>query len=381
METWSNEQVLKFIRVMWDRYRHEKEAALAPSRDSSQSMSTVGASEGGSVNAASGKPADKVEPKSGPSDPATVVAAAKSAFEVLGDAGGALLLTEEPQRSISDSSPMVSSDAVMLEKTSSGTIRAPSFDESDDVLSSWNNIQKANSVPLEVCNTHISTGSLCTTNGKECPETPVDPAAKKRNMEWLRLHFRSLNEMIGLPYVYADLLQLYRYFYSPVDADDEGSVQDGMPPPHPGLGFNPGIMSSSPPPRLSGLQRKISYRGLHDVMMGQSNNLPSPNFSIEKSCKRRPVSDQSMQPATKRARNGKPRIDYFPRIKAKIEKFLSSSKQTKALVLLRQLKFVETTMFRGGNPYCDQQQSTTTGSSNSNGPIAADAEVILIDMH
>ena len=97
METWSNEQVLKFIRVMWDRHRHEKEGALlASSKDSVQSMSTMGASVGSVGNAASVKSAaEKVEPKSGPSDPATVVAAAKSAFEALGDAGGALLLTEE----------------------------------------------------------------------------------------------------------------------------------------------------------------------------------------------------------------------------------------------------------------------------------------------
>jgi len=392
METWSNEQVLKFIRVMWDRYRHEKEAALLTSpKGSTQSMSPTGSSEGSVGNAASVKSAaEKVEPKSGPSDPATVVAAAKSAFEALGDAGGALLLTEEPQRSISDSSPMVSSDAVMLEKTPSGTIRVPSLDESSDEEYFRNQKLPNNNVPLEVSNTHISTGSLCTANGKDCPETPVDPAAKKRNMDWLRLHFRSLNEMIQLPYVYADLLQLYRYFYSPVDnnvdGDDGGSVHEGMPPPGPRsvLGFNPGVVvmsttqMSCPPKQLSSLQRKISYRGLHDVMMGQQSNLPSPNFTAENSCKRRPVSDQSMQPATKRARNGKPRIDYFPRLKAKIEQHLSSSKQTKALVLLRQLKFVETTMFHGGNPYCDQ--SSTTCSNSSSEPIATDAEVILIDM-
>jgi len=143
METWSNEQVLKFIRVMWDRYRHEKEANAATTQQgalmsvrSSSSMSTLGAVSvggGSSVSANAAKSmAEKVEPKSGPSDPATVVAAAKSAFEVLGDAGGALLLTEEPQRSISDSSPMVSSHAVMLEKTSSGTIQVPSLDDSGD---------------------------------------------------------------------------------------------------------------------------------------------------------------------------------------------------------------------------------------------------------
>ena len=396
METWSNEQVLKFIRVMWDRYQHEKEAALmmvsSSNRDSTQSMSTMGGSGmsvASSVGAASEKSVEKAaEPKIGPSDPATVVAAAKSAFEALGDAGGALLLTEEPQRAISESSPMVSSDAVMLEKTPSGTIQVPSLEDNHIVESeSPGHCFYRESVPLEVSTMHTSTDTLCTANGKDCPETPVDPAAKKRNMEWLRLHFRSLNEMIQLPYVYADLLQLYRYFYSPADAgDDDGSISihDGMPPPPLAIGGSSNLSSgSSPPHKLSGLQRKISYRGLHDVMMGQSNSQhrPSPNFSVESSGKRRSIGDQLIQPATKRAKSGKPRIDYFPRLKIKIEQYLSSSKQTKALVLLRQLKFVETTMFHGGNnPYGDNNQSSTTTGSMASKPIATDAEVILIDM-
>jgi len=400
METWSNEQVLKFIRVMWDRHRHEKEVAMMSSSktDSTHSMSTVGgggASTHNSVNSAAKSASDKVESKTGPSDPATVVAAAKSAFEALGDAGGALLLTEEPQRSIPDSSPMVSSDAVMLEKTPSGTIRVPSLDESDSEESYQNQKQQPSSnIPLEASSVHLSNGSLCTANGKDCPETPVDPAAKKRNMDWLRLHFRSLNEMIQLPYVHADLLQLYRYFYSPVDNNADGDEQGGSsvvlegmpPPPRSVMGFNPGAMMpnhmmASPPAKLSGLQRKMSYRGLHDVMMGQTGggNQTSPNFSMtENPSKRRPVCDPSMLPSTKRARNGKPRIDYFPRLKAKIEQNLSSSKQSKALVILRQLKFVETSMFHGGNPYCEQSSSASTNSNNE--PIPTDAEVILIDM-
>ncbi|KAL9190547.1 hypothetical protein ACHAXT_000253 [Thalassiosira profunda] len=393
METWSNEQVLKFIRVMWDRYRHENEAAAmaTSTHESMRSMSTAASAGGSSVKSStSGKSGkseeqEKAEPKAGPSDPATVVAAAKSAFEALGDAGGALLLTEEPQRSISDSSPMVSSDAVMLEKTESGTIRVPSLnDDSSDEESPARIQQPILSLDISI-NSHVSTGSLCTTNGKDCPETPCDPMARRRNMEWLRLHFRSLNEMTQLPYAYADLIQLYRYFYSPVDGtgDEDGSVgtHDSMPPPAlpPQLapGFNPGV-SQMRPKLAGGLQRKISYRGLNDVMMLQGNdNLPSPNFSAENTSKRRQTSDQAAQPATKRARNGKPRIDYFPRIKAKLDQFLSSSKQTKALILLRQLKFVETTMFHGGSPYSG---ASSSNSASSGDHVAADAERVLIDL-
>ena len=372
MENWTNEQVLKFIRVMWDRTRHEREDA-----SSGEMTSTIGAPEA-PVNATSVNSTEKEEPKSGPSDPATVVAAAKGAFEALGDAGGALLLTEEPQRAISDTSPMVSSDAVMLEKTPSGTVRVPSLNEYPHEHFHTSSHETA---PLDTSvshASHASVDSLCTANGKSCPETPVDPEAKKRNMEWLRLHYRSLNEIIQLPYVYADLLQLYRYFYSSGEVDDEDSVHDGMPPPGPG--FNLGTAPSPTPQKMSGLQRKISYRGLDIIAGGKGSiTIPSSNFShaSESSSKRRPMSeDESMQPpANKRARSGKPRIDYFPRLKAQVESCLSSSKQTKALILLRQLKFVETTMFQGSNPYCDQSLQV-----EPNEPTALDAEIILIDM-
>ena len=365
MENWTNEQVLKFIRVMWDRTRHEKE-------DGGGGSLTAG---GASNKAESGNSIAKDEPKSGPSDPATVVAAAKGAFEALGDAGGALLLTEEPQRAISDTSPMVSSDAVMLEKTPSGTVRVPLLNDNPQ---EHHRTRSHESNLLDTSVSHASVDSLCTANGKSCPETPVDPEAKKRNMEWLRSHYRSLNEIIQLPYVYADLLQLYRYFYSSGEVDDEDSMHDGMPPP----GFNLGAAPSPSPQKMSGLQRKISYRNL-DVMAGAGGkstvSIPSSNFSLtsESSSKRRPMSeDESMQPpANKRARSGKPRIDYFPRLKAQVESCLSSSKQTKALILLRQLKFVETTMFQGSNPYCDQSVQ-----AEPNEPTALDAEIILIDM-
>lgn len=346
MENWTNEQVLKFIRVMWDRHRHENVPTLSLSKESSLSLSTSGVSES-SPNPGGAKSPQKTDEKVGPSDPATVVAAAKSAFTALGDTAGTLLTTEEPQRAISETSPIVSSDAVMLEKTPSGTVRVPPLDDSDDESSQADK----SATPLEVSVTHVSTDSLCTANGKECPETPLDPVKKKRNMEWLRLHYRSLNGMTQLPFVHADLLQLYRYFYSPIDVEEEGSVQEGNanrpnlksgdsggttpkeifhngkhPPNSPTLSS-----ASSAGPHtarrqiMPGLQRKASYRSLHDVaMMPDSLNyrLRSPNFiGLDNSCRRRPVSAlegfNPMQPALKRARNDKPRIDYFPRIKVR----------------------------------------------------------------
>lgn len=75
----------------------------------------------------------------------------------------------------------------------------------------------------------------------------------------------------------------------------------------------------------------------------------------------------------------------------KIEIYLSSSKQDKALVLLRQLKFVETTLFHNGNPYYDESSPTSTThtttisddsseTTSTTTALAIDAEIILLDM-
>lgn len=297
---------------MWDRRRYE-----AGGRTNSFS------STGASVSSA-GTGVDKStqnETKVGPSDPATVVAAAKAAFSSLGDDGGAMLLTEEPQRAISDTSPMVCSDAVMLEKTLSGSVIVPCLDDSDEEIPET----ITPNTPLHVSINNASTEQLCTANGKDCPESPIDPNTKKRNMDWLRQHYRSLNEIIQLPYVYADLMQLHKYFFSLDSEDDNNSTNEGKSP-QSSIAMRPSItpftsssVSSSQTKIASALQRKPSFRGLQDLQ-SQSEELRQPQIYVgaENSSKRRPVpGTQPMQPAPKRARNDKPRIDYFPRIKVR----------------------------------------------------------------
>jgi hypothetical protein len=308
LEHWTNEQVLKFIRLMWDRKRCE-------TGDRTNSFSSTGASvSSGGTGVDKSSPA---ESKVGPSDPATVVAAAKAAFASLGDDGGALLLTEEPQRAISETSPMVCSDAVMLEKTLSGSVIVPCLDDSDEDIPET---ITPNS-PLHPTLKSASTELLCTANGKNCPESPIDPVTKKRNMDWLRQHYRSLNEIIQLPYAYADLMQLHRYFFS-LDSDDDNNSNSEGKSPQCGIAMRPGVTPFSSPTvsspqikqALAGLQRKPSFRGLQDLV--ESQKQPQIYVGSENSSKRRSVPGvQPMQPAPKRARNDKPRIDYFPRIK------------------------------------------------------------------
>merc|ERR1719148_392423 len=136
-------------------------------------------------------------------------------------------------------------------------------------------------------------------------------------------------------------------------------------------------------PAQGAMQRKVSCRGLADMLMprqlddGALHSAPSGFAAAAESTssKRILTADQLVQPSKKRPRSDRPRIDYFPRIKAGIELHLASSEQTKALALLRQLKFLETTMFQGVNPYCDPASRLEPDE-----PAASDAEVILIDM-
>ena len=314
LEHWTNEQVLKFIRLMWDRRRYESGGRKNSFSSAGASVSSTGT---GIANSA-----EKTEVKAGPSDPATVVAAAKAAFAELGDDGGTLLLTEEPQRAISETSPMVCSDAVMLEKTLSGSVIVPCLDDSDEDTP----LTITPNTPLHASMKCASAEQLCTSNGKDCPESPIDPITKKRNMDWLRQHYRSLNEVVQLPYIYADLMQLHRYFFSLDSDDDSNNNSTNTKTPQSGIAMRSSISpfnssSTNPGPQInqvsSALQRKPSFRGL-DMMESQNNSLHQPQIYVgaENTSKRRPVpGTQPMQPAPKRARNDKPRIEYFPRIK------------------------------------------------------------------
>jgi hypothetical protein len=324
LEHWTNEQVLKFIRLMWERKRYKAEGRK-------NSFSSVGASIS-SAGTQVDKTTERNETKVGPSDPATVVAAAKAAFACLGDDGGTLLLTEEPQRAISDTSPMVCSDAVMLEKTLSGSVIVPCLEDSDEGVPET----ITPNTPMHPSMKNATAEQLCTANGRDCPESPIDPVTRKRNMDWLRQHYRSLNEITQLPYVYGDLMQLHRYFFS-LDSDDDSINTSEGKSPQCGIAARPGVTpfsSSTLSPHMkqtiSGLQRKPSFRGLQDMMASQSNALQQPQIYVgtENTSKRRPVSGSQPTPAPKRARNDKPRIDYFPRIKVRLYVVVFSTHHT-----------------------------------------------------
>lgn len=82
---------------------------------------------------------------------------------------------------------------------------------------------------------------------------------------------------------------------------------------------------------------------------------------------------ETEQPASKRARNFKPRIAYYPRIREKLESVgLKPTQET--LSLLRQLKFVENVLFPGKAIYTDEEVH------EPDQPTPADVEMIILDL-
>jgi hypothetical protein len=80
-------------------------------------------------------------------------------------------------------------------------------------------------------------------------------------------------------------------------------------------------------------------------------------------------------PSAKRAKNLKPRIAYYPRIREKLES-LGTKPSTQTLSLLRQLKYIESIILQEKNIYVDNEEEEKRGDF----PNASDVEMVLLDL-
>jgi len=407
LEHWSNEQVLKFIHLMWENMRNEQEQSsveketdplhLLPSLpDESRSKSL----------------------SSGPLDPATVVAVAKKAFASLGQNGNDILSRRRgrPLEPVFESP--ISEDAVMLEDGENVSGEAPpmptisadpsTMDVGESSDESTTGLQTPNAAPY----------------AKAAPP-PKSPATefsfderRRRIVEWLCHNIQNLNELSLLPFNSSELWRLHQHFFTPLVTEaggraDSPQSMDGMKnvDSTPSAPYGSGSIVSAPhavsastqssdsylsvpvsEPSLAlaqaagrynigtlpVLKRKVSYRALHDAMKtdaarseGRLDNANGASISklIED------MSGHSMQPKSKRARKNRTRISFLPRIKNKLDSYLDACHH-KALVLMRQLQYVERALLEGEIYPFDQAGSVT----HLSGVLATDAEMILIDM-
>jgi hypothetical protein len=325
LENWTNDQVLGFIRKMWKLWKEE-----------------------GGRNASTGENGDE-DDGNGPAAPSAVVAASKRALAVIGVDGAAHLVTEPYEKELSRTSPLAHTNASLLERTMSGTIRVP------PIVQGLKGRGKGSSSRLAEAWSESGMDPKSPTGKRAVIGPRCDPARKERNLLWLRNHFRSLHEISRLPFNHADLWQLHQYFFSPLAAtaplgeiqrhsSKGNSEQEQLPTEErssseadPSLDKStsrhkrcraPSTPHSTPlhsePSQRSGMDRSISYQTLNEKLVPASlHSISGHRRSIEGMCDDddddvdswSSCSSEELEPSTKRARSFKPRIAFYPRIR------------------------------------------------------------------
>lgn len=288
-EDWGNDRVLSFVRFMW-AYSHAQDESFNPSR--------------------------------GPAPPSAVAAAGKKAFAGLSASDVCKLQFQQEHATAQvEDPPLIAPDTAILVRSESGqNLQIPAW--GDDLLGeddSWSDSESFDRSSASESN--LSTNKTSTVSN-------MDPERRNKNLQWLRAHFQSLNEVGNLIFNNADLWQLHQYFFSPAYAlTDEGeSVGSPESPPESedsNKGENPGnVMATthSPPPDASNPGKtSTGKKALHseataisvDSSAGpavEGASRPNKRGSLEEALK-------DAEPCAKRAKNLKPRIAFFPRIR------------------------------------------------------------------
>jgi Ran GTPase-activating protein (RanGAP) involved in mRNA processing and transport len=360
LEEFSNDQCLSFIRLMWKKWRDESGVTKMPPDVQIQAVR-----------------------KLGPAAPPDVMRASRMAYQVIGSGGATALQTEEHKKDVSDTSPLVYANDIMLERSMSGTLRLPplALDQKETDLNEWK---------------HEMTLSLFPAQTSQLSPV-IDTASKDRNLKWLREHNQSLRQVGQLPFNEADLWQLHQYFFSPIVLCEEGKAMKLS-------GVNGTISESDSastsvtshfhkqgyPQPSSSEQSQINRNSSFQVLDDASNAVVSIGSVMTTTHLRRrrslstmesketddssTSSDDESEPTTKRARNFRPRISYYPRIRMLLESLGAKKSQSEILSLLRQMKFIEKVLFDGRNIY------DTDGVHGTDDPKPADLEMIIIDL-
>ena len=347
LEGYTNDQCLCFIRLMWKQWRDENNFSCMTLDVQAQTIRRMG-----------------------PAPPPDVVRASRMAFQLLGPHQASVLQTEDHQKDLSETSPLVRTSDIMLERSDSGTLRVPSIAADDEQcdFEGWKiGAPKKSSRPVH-----------------QVDPPPAELAQRDRNLQWLRTHFQSIHQVGQLPFSEADMWQLHQYFFSPLvpycESEKSGSTRASSPAPSP-------LPSQTSPihrdtSHTSQMGRVLSFQTLGDATSIASGSSFSKNSNysrrrnlgtMEEKEDDVSTSSEEVQPVTKRARNFRPRISFYPRIRAMVENLGNKQTQHQILSLLRQLKFVESVLFEGQNVYGSEIH-------DSNRATPADLEMIILDL-
>jgi hypothetical protein len=242
----------------------------------------------------------------GPAPPAAVAAAAKIALSHLGVSPESGLRCGENEKPESDLVPVESADDALLERSISGTLRRPEFDETLRLpIDEWFVVNDSVTGLVD-----SPSASVSFKNG------PLDdPMRRGRNLQWVRKHYRSLNEIGRLPFNDADLWQLHQYYYSPpFDGDDTKSVESvGIQETSPVVSFAidsvEGVKPSIPNARLSASISRLKFDINAESDFAGTHKRGSSRQAVGD------MTDAFAKHAPKKLRMLPRRIEYYPRIK------------------------------------------------------------------
>ena len=391
LEHWTNEQVLNFIHLMWEQ-SNQLSGTEVEVRDVDP-LQFLGDS----------------STSIGPVDASTVVEVAKQAYSSLGE-NSYEVFSKRAVEEYAFNSPLTE-DAIMVEGADgvcddtliNGIVFAPPVKEGH-----------FSAIPTK---SFVAAPAL--------PAKPIipDPLRKKRIVAWLCKSIEHLNELSQLPFNTGELWRLHQHYFTPVVNECGGSINDSLThestdimgrvvnsvpdvsrhaaisndtsmvpqstqfiEEHPIPASDPSMHLSPMGAQLTMLKRKVSYRFLGDAekptssMQQQERNMQYIQYKNDNSVAKM-IEDgagvQAMPPRTKRARRNKTRISFLPRIKTKLESYLDVCHE-KALILMRQLYFVEQALLTGKiNP---DEPSVESKLTHLTGLFADEAEMILIDM-
>ena len=295
-DDWGNDRVLTFMRFMWAHWKARNILSAADCR--------------------------------GPAPPATVAASAKQAFASLSQSEEAKLSFQKEMVE-PESPPVLPLEAAILVRSNSGkNLQIPVWTnevEPPREPEYYNEAWSSDTDSLDRSSSYTSSSQNSLHNS-----AAADPERRNKNLQWLRSHVRALNEVGNLAFSNADLWQLHQYFFSPVYSisdesdslkdDGESSKDEGdMTPPPPSESDRDHAKAPPSTPVISSKQsnlgRAISFQTLGEVVAAAVGGIyasgPNKRRSLDES-----VDDE--EPCAKRAKNLKPRIAYYPRVRVSL---------------------------------------------------------------
>ena len=255
LEHWTNEQVLNFIHLMWNKTKTENDNSKGGGEE--QGLDPLNFLPGSS-------PSDpnKVSRRSGPLEATIVVDVARKAFASL-VANGVDVFSRRPGHPKGKGSPAVLAprDAIMLESVDGDSI-VESMGEV--VVSTSRTPSMVNLMELGGLNDGGLANGTSAPTGLSATKKPAksfvaapqerdaakhsqlpDPSRKKRIVEWLCINIKHLNKLSQMPFDSGELLKLHQHYFTPVVNESGGTSGFGNPATGPGFSSAPNVSRGS----------------------------------------------------------------------------------------------------------------------------------------